>query len=317
MLTRRELMFGAAGAAASAAFRGQPASQATPSFLMPAGASDCHAHIFCDAKAFPMAASRTYTPEAASVSEYVTLCRRLGIERTVFIQPTVYGTDNTCVLAAMREVGSHARGIAVVDDKTSDAEIDAMERAGIRGLRINLETTGQADPAQARDRFVAAAKRIGTRHLHIQMFTRPSVIAALKDTIEASPVTVVFDHFGGAQAAGGVQQPGFDALAALVQSGKAYVKLSAPYRGSTAAPAYADMAPLAKALFAANPQRVLWGSDWPHPNTASDAVSADTGLSPRLPIDDVAVLNQFSTWIPTIPQRRVVLVDNPARLYGW
>jgi predicted TIM-barrel fold metal-dependent hydrolase len=149
------------------------------------------------------------------------------------------------------------------------------------------------------------------------MFTRPSVIAAIKDAIEASPVTVVFDHFGGAQGAGGVEQPGFDALVSLVQSGKAYVKLSAPYRGSTAAPAYADMAPLAKALHAANPQRCLWGSDWPHVNTASGAQNPDTGLWPRLDVDGVAVLNQLAGWVPTIPQRRVVLVENPARLYGW
>ena len=317
MLTRRELLTGAAAAAAAALARAAAAAQGGVSFLMPAGATDCHAHIFCDSKAFPMSPARTYTPEAAPVSEYVALARKLGIERTVFIQPTVYGTDNTCVLAAMREIGSHARGVAVVDDKTPDAEIDDMVRAGIRGLRINLETTGNADPAQARARFLAAVKQIGARRLHVQMFTRPAVIASIRDAIEASPVTVVFDHFGGAQAAGGVQQPGFDALVALVQSGKAYVKLSAPYRGSTAAPAYGDMAPLARALIAANPQRILWGSDWPHPSTAADAVNRETGLSPRLPIDDVAVLDQLQVWLPAMPQRRVVLVDNPARLYGW
>jgi predicted TIM-barrel fold metal-dependent hydrolase len=316
MLTRRELLTGAAAAAVTALAR-PGAAQSGVSFLMPAGATDCHAHIFCDSKAFPMSPARTYTPEAASVNEYVTLARKLGIERTVFIQPTVYGTDNTCVLSALREIGSHARGIAVIDDKTPDAQIDDMIRAGIRGVRINLETAGNADPAQARERFLAAVKRIGTRRLHIQMFTRPVVIAAIRDAVEASPVTVVFDHFGGAQAAGGVQQSGFDALVALVQSGKAYVKLSAPYRGSTAAPAYADMAPLAKALIGANPQRILWGSDWPHPNTAADAVNTETGTWPRLPIDDVAVINQLQVWLPTIPQRRVVLVDNPAHLYGW
>jgi predicted TIM-barrel fold metal-dependent hydrolase len=143
------------------------------------------------------------------------------------------------------------------------------------------------------------------------------VIAAIKDAIAESPVTVVFDHFGGAQGAGGVEQSGFDALLSLVQSGKAYVKLSGAYRGSTDAPTYADMAPLAKALFAANPQRILWGSDWPHPNTSPDARDPDTGTHPRLPIDDVTLLNQLASWIPTIPQRRVVLVENPARLYGW
>jgi predicted TIM-barrel fold metal-dependent hydrolase len=284
---------------------------------MPVGATDCHAHIFCDAKAFPMSPDRTYTPEGAPVSELLALHRALSIERVVFIQPTVYGTDNACVLAAIREVGSHARGVAVIDDKTPDAELDRLERAGIRGLRINLETTGQSDPALARDRFLAAVKRIGSRRLHIQMFTRPPVIAAIKDAIAAAPVTVVFDHFGGAQASGGVAQPGFDALAALVQSGKAYVKLSAPYRGSTQPPSYSDMAPLAKALVAANPQRILWGSDWPHPNTSPDARNPETGTSPRVSVDDVAVLNQLAVWLPSIPQRRIVLVDNPARLYGW
>lgn len=316
MLTRRGLLTGAA-AAAAAAFARPAGAQGGVSFLMPAGATDCHAHVFCEDKAFPMAPGRTYTPQPAPVSEYVALARKLGIERTVFIQPSVYGTDNTCILAAMRDVGSHARGVAVIDDRTPEGEIDEMERAGTRGLRINLETAGNADPAQARARFLAAVKRIGTRRLHVQMFTRPPVIAAIRDAIESSPVTVVFDHFGGAQAAGGVRQPGFDALVALVRSGKAYVKLSAPYRGSTQAPSYADMAPLAKALVAANPQRMLWGSDWPHPNTSAAAADRETGMSPRLRIDDVAVLDQLAVWLPAIPQRRVVLVENPARLYGW
>lgn len=316
MLTRRDVLLGAA-AAAAASLRRQTAPQAGVSFLMPPGATDCHAHVFCDAKAFPMSPDRTYTPEAAPVAELIALHRSLNIERVVFIQPSVYGTDNTCVLSAIREVGSHARGIAVIDEKTADAEIDQMERAGIRGIRINLETTGNTDPAQARDRFNVAVKRIGSRRLHIQMFTRPPVIAAIKDAVAASPVTVVFDHFGGAQAAGGVTQPGFDALLALVQSGKAYVKLSAPYRGSTQAPGYPDMAPLAKALIAANPQRVLWGSDWPHPDTSAASKNLETGMSPRVRVDDVAVLNQLASWLPAAPRRRVMLVDNPARLYGW
>src|SRR4051794_958570 len=316
MLTRREMLFGAA-ALAAAALRTDAAQRRAVSFLMPLGATDCHAHIFCDPKAFPMSGARTYTPDLAPVAELVALHRALNVERVVLIQPSVYGADNACLLAAIREIGSHARGIAVIDDKTTDADLDQLIRSSIRGIRINLETAGQSDPVLARARFLDAVKRIGTRRLHLQMFTRPSVIAAIKDAVEASPVTVVFDHFGGAQGPAGVQQPGFDALLSLVTSGKAYVKLSAPYRGSTQAPDYTDMAPLAKALFAANPQRILWGTDWPHPDTSSDARNPDTGNSPRLSIDDVAVLNQLAAWIPSIPQRRVVLVDNPARLYGF
>jgi predicted TIM-barrel fold metal-dependent hydrolase len=312
------LLAGAAAAAAALRRQTAPAPAPTPvSFLMPVGATDCHAHIFCDSKAFPMARDRSYTPEPAPVAELLALHKSLNIERVVLVSPSVYGADNSCMLEAIRTIGFRARGIAVVDEKTRDAEIDGFERGGVRGIRVNLETTGQSDPAVARARFLDAVKRIGTRRLHLQMFTRPSVIAAIKDAIEASPVTVVFDHFGGAQAAGGVQQPGFDALVSLVQSGKAYVKLSAPYRGSTAAPDYADMTPLAKALIAANPQRVLWGSDWPHVNTASDARNPETGTWPRIPVDDGRVINQLATWFPTIPQRRVILVENPARLYGF
>src|ERR1041385_8108223 len=131
MLTRREILLGAA-AAATALLRAQ--SSTAP------GGPACPAHVVCDAKAFPMFAGRTYTPDPAPVAELLALHRALNIERVVFVQPSVYGTDNTCVLAAIREVGSHARGIAVIDDKTSDAAIDEMQRIGIRGIRINLET---------------------------------------------------------------------------------------------------------------------------------------------------------------------------------
>jgi predicted TIM-barrel fold metal-dependent hydrolase len=314
MLTRREVLMGAAAAAASAWRVGAEQRGPGVSFLMPPGATDCHAHIFGDPKVFPMAAARTYTPEPAPVSELLALHRSLHIERVVFVQPSVYGTDNDCMLAAIRQAGFRARGIAVIDETTTPGAIDALFRAGVRGVRINLETAGHSDPAQARARFEAAARQVASHRLHVQMFTRPSVIAAIRDVIEASPVTVVFDHFGGAQASGGVTQPGF---VALVASGKAYVKLSAPYRGSTDGPSYADMAPLAKALFAANPRRVLWGSDWPHPDTSPDSRNADTGTWPRLAVDDVTVLNQLAAWVPSMPQRRLVLVENPARLYGW
>jgi predicted TIM-barrel fold metal-dependent hydrolase len=142
------------------------------------------------------------------------------------------------------------------------------------------------------------------------------VIAAIADAVAASPVPVVFDHFGGAQGSLGVDQPGFDALLTLVRTGKAHVKISAPYRGSTL-PDYADMTPLANALIAANPQRILWGSDWPHPNTSPAAPKTAAGTAPRVPVDDVHVLNLFSGWAPDAALRRTILVDNPAALYRF
>ncbi len=308
MLTRREFVAGAAGL--GILMRQQP------SFLMPVGATDCHAHVFCEPKAFPMMEGRSYTPDPAPVDELQALHKKLNIERVVIIQPSIYGTDNTCTLAAIRQIGSRARGIAVIDDKTPDAELDRLERSGIRGIRVNLQTTGQTDPAVGKQRFESAVKRIGTRRWHVQMFVALPVIEAMKDVLEASPVPLVFDHFGGAQASLGTSQPGFETLVSLVKSGKAYVKLSAPYRASTA-PGYADVTSLAKALIEANPRRILWGSDWPHPDSNPSSRRADTGTNPRYAIDDTAVLSQLASWAPTIPLRRIILVENPAALYGW
>jgi predicted TIM-barrel fold metal-dependent hydrolase len=144
-----------------------------------------------------------------------------------------------------------------------------------------------------------------------------AVIEALKDLVVAAPVPIVFDHFGGAQASMGIGQPGFSTLLDLVQKGKAYVKVSAPYRSSTEAPDYPDAAPLAKALIAANPGRVLWGTDWPHPDSAPTASRKATDLAPRLKVDDGSILNLLPVWAPDAATRTRILVDNPAKLYGF
>ncbi len=319
MLTRRDVLLGAAAAAGLRlpAPAGEPATSAeVVSFAVPPGACDCHTHVFGDPARFPFTATRTYTPGAALVGEMRAMHRSLRTERVVVVQPSVYGTDNGCTLDALRQLGTRARGVAVIDEGTSDDELDRLERAGIRGIRVNLETAGQTDPAIGRQRFEAATRRVARRRWHIQVFTRPSVIAAIADAVAAAPVPVVFDHFGGAQGALGVTQPGFDALLALMRTGKAYVKISAPYRGSTP-PDYADMAPLAKALIAANPQRILWGSDWPHPNTSPTAPRTEAGTAPRVPVDDVHVLNLLAGWAPDPALRRTILVDNPAALYRF
>jgi predicted TIM-barrel fold metal-dependent hydrolase len=160
---------------------------------------------------------------------------------------------------------------------------------------------------------VSRAKQYGW---HIQLYTRPSVILGMRETLEASPVPLVFDHFGGAQASAGMNQPGLDVLLELVRRGTAYVKISGAYLGSSAAPAYADMAPFAKAFIAANAQRVIWGTDWPHPDTAPKG-RKPTDLFPLLPIDDGTLINQLPVWVPDAAARKLILVDNPARLYGF
>jgi predicted TIM-barrel fold metal-dependent hydrolase len=323
MLSRRDLLIGAAAGAALLArrtttVRAAASQPGTPvRFALPAGACDCHTHIFGDSRHFPQAADRVYTPEPASIEEMRALHRALRMERVVIVQPSIYATDNACTLDAVRQLGSRARAIAVIDDTVSAAALDAMHDAGVRGIRINLATSGQTDPAAARRRLQTAGVQLKGRPWHIQMYTTLPIVDAIREQVAASPVPVVFDHFGGAQASLGTGQPGFDALLALVRSGKAYVKISGAYRSSNAPPDYADVAPLAKALIAANLQRIVWGSDWPHPDSSKVAGRAPTDVAPLQRIDDGRLLNQLETWAPSAAQRKTILVDNPARLYGY
>jgi len=319
--TRRDFLIAAAAAGTTAllgpatdAFASASQPTTPVNFKVPPGACDCHVHIFGDPQRFPFTPTRTYTPEAATVDELRNMHRALHIDRVVVIQASVYGTDNSCTLDAIKQLGPRARGIAVIDEKTSSAELDRMHRGGIRGVRINLGTAGQDDPAFARERLQKALRQIGGRPWHVQMFVSLPVVAAIEKQLTAATVPIVFDHFGGAKAVLGVQQPGMASLLRLLQTEKAYVKISGVYRASSA-PDYQDAAPLAKVFVAANPERVLWGSDWPHPDTAS--ARETTEVSPLLPIDDGRMLNLLATWLPNVARRNAILVDNPAKLYRF
>jgi predicted TIM-barrel fold metal-dependent hydrolase len=294
----------------------QPATAVN--FEVPAGACDCHTHIHGDMREFPMFAGRVYTPEPALPEEMAQLHKALRMQRVVIVTPSVYGTDNSATLWGMKARGNNARGVAVIDDMTPESELDAMARAGIRGIRINLATGGAApDPAAARKRFQAAAERVKARGWHIQMYVTLPVISSIKDLVLASPVPVVFDHFGRAQAALGTGQPGFSDLVELLRSGKAYVKISGAYRVSHQGPDFADAAPLARALIAANPERIVWGTDWPHPNSEPMPGYGAMDVRPFFPIDDGRLLNQLPLWAPDAGVRKQILVDNPVRLYGF
>ena len=312
MLSRRDLLVGAGAASVAIVAGGKQrllakASQpSTPvAFAVPAGSCDCHTHVFGDPSRFAFAASRTYTPEPASTDEMSALHRALHLDRVVIVQPSVYGTDNACTLDGIRQLGARARGVAVIDERTPRAALQDMHRQGIRGIRLNLATAGQTDPGIARQRFDAAVAQIEPLNWHVQIYTQLSIVTAMKDRILASPVPVVFDHFGGAQAAPGVGQPGFDDLVELVRSGRAYVKISAPYRSSSRRPDYADVTPLARALIGANVQRILWGSDWPHVSFR--------GTMPN-PGD---LLDLLAASVPDLQALEAVLVHNPHRLYGF
>ena len=321
MLTRRHVVLASLAAGVTMSSRNASAAASQPStpvnFDVPAHACDCHTHIHGDPAKFPFYAGRVYTPELASPEEMAVLHKALHIERVVIVTPSVYGTDNSATLFGMKARGATARGVAVIDDKTPESDLDAMNAAGIRGIRLNLATGGVSDPNVGRQRVQAAIERVKARGWHVQMFTGLAMISAIKDLVAASPVPVVFDHLGGAQGELGPAQPGFTDLLHLVQSGNAYVKISGAYRASKLAPDYPDASPLARALIAANAERIIWGTDWPHPNSTTTPGKKSTDVTPLYQIDDGRLFNQLPVWAPDPAIRKAILVDNPARLYGF
>jgi len=313
MLTRRA--FGSMAIAALGGLAaGTRAQAASPLAGMPAGAIDCHNHIVGPQAKYPMAPRRTYTPPEASVGELRALNAELGIARNVIVQPSFYGFDNSCTVDALKELGNSARGIAVLPQDVSDAELKRFAAAGIVGTRLNLATAGIRDPKAATDAIAAFAPRFAPLGWHIQINTEPALIAAIAPIVADLKVPVVFDHIGEVVAAEGVNQRGFGALVELVRGRNAYVKLSAPYNLSTR-PDYADVTPFARALIAAAPDRMLWGTNWPHPGQMRGRPL--TEVSPYQKIDNSYLLRLFGEWCPDAAMRKMILVDTPARLYRF
>lgn len=261
---------------------------------------DCHFHIFGPFDRYPLSAGRTYTPPAALVPAYLDLAARLGIERMVVVQASIYGTDNAVTLDAIAQFGLHrARGVAVIDDTFDDAALRKLHEQGIRGVRFNM-VSGNGTPE---DQLEALARRVAPLGWHIQIYADGEKLLAIGDLLARLPVEVVIDHCGGVKAALGVEHPQFQALLRLLGTGRAWIKLSS-YRASSAGAPWDDVAPNVKALVAAAAERCVWGTDWPHSqmNPAPDAG---------------ALLDQFFAWVPDAAVRQQVLVDNPARLYGF
>jgi predicted TIM-barrel fold metal-dependent hydrolase len=326
MPTRRDVLYhiGAAGVTAAAlqsnlAQADMAPNKTAPNFVVPVGSCDCHVHVFDPAK-FPYAEKRIYTPPSGMLEELEALHKSLHFDRVVVVQPSVYAADNTATLDAIRHMGpARARGVAVIDRSTSANAIDEMHAAGVRGVRLNLNTNvaGKFDAAGAKALLDATARQLEGRGWHVQFYTGLDNIAGLKGHLTQLPFPVVFDHFGRARAETGVGQPHFDALLDLVKSGHVYVKISAAYRCSKKAPDYADVAPLAQALVSANPDRIVWGSDWPHPDSDAGRGKPLSEIAQPFTIDDGLMLNQLAKWVPDEATRKKILVDNPSRLYGF
>jgi len=284
-----------------------------PNFAVPAGACDCHTHIFGPDEKFPLSPKRLYTPGPASIENLNDLHKAIHIDRVVVVHPSPYGADNAVTVDAVRKMGNRARGVAVIDDATTDAMLDDMHQAGIRGVRVNIESYGESDPAVAGRAIQQAAARVARLGWHVQTYTNLGILAPLKTTILGLPVPLVVDHFGRPKAELGVDQPGLAELLALLRSGKVYVKVSAAYRISHL-PGYPDAAPIARAMIEANPDRIVWGTDWPHPGgPRRDAAIVE----PFRPEDNGVALNRLASWTKDSKELAKILVDNPARLYQF
>jgi len=290
--------------------------QSVPVTKAPPGSCDCHTHVFGPAARFPYSPARTYTPGDASIEDLLALHALLGIDRVVIVHPSPYLADNSCSVDALQRLGARARGVAVIDDATPDEALRDLHAAGMRGVRLNLETFGNPDPDVAWARMEATARRIAPLGWHVQVYTSLALIAAISDRVAGLPVPLVIDHFGRAMAADGVRQPGFDRMLALLETGRVYVKLSGAYRVSSQ-PGYGDVAPMARALIAANPDRLVWGTDWPHPGGGAGRRADSDAIEPFQAIDDGAALDRLAGWAGDADTLRRILVDNPGRLYGF
>ncbi|HYF07955.1 MAG TPA: amidohydrolase family protein, partial [Acetobacteraceae bacterium] len=232
-----------------------------PSWRGPAGSTDCHFHIFGPYDRFPLDAGRHYDPVAALIPAYLRVAQALGIERMVVVQPSVYGTDNECSLDAAEQFGrDRARVVAVIDDSFDEAALKRLHERGTRGVRFNA-VSGNGTPLE---QLKTLARRVAPLGWHLQVYMHGEQIEELAPVLAKLPLPVVVDHMGGVRAAEGVNGPGFQALLRLLGTGRAHVKLCG-YRISEGPP-FADVAPFARALLAASPERCLWGTDWPHPS---------------------------------------------------
>ena len=322
MLSRRDLIATGLMAGTSTlvdarlvhAIASQPSTKV--SFDVPPNSCDCAVHVY-DPKRFPYWSGRSYTAEPATVPELRQFLKTLRLERVIVVQATPYGTDNACVMASVRELSPQARGVAIIDEKTPDASLDEMHAAGVRGVRLNLGNAAVTDPATARHRLNIIVDRIKARTgWSLQLSAQTATYEILRSELMALPVPLVVDHYGEVRAAEGTGQRGFSTVVDLVKSGKAYVKLSNT-DNLAQRPDLSDMTMFAKALIEANPQRVVWGTAWPHPSAGAVEGRKPTDLAIHRQVDDGRAINMLPVWAPDAATRRMILVDNPARLYGF
>ena len=272
-----------------------------PRLALPAKAADCHAHVFGPVERYPYVANRLYTPPPVDLDDYLAMHRVVGLARGVLVQTGLYGNDNSFIVDAIAAHPKRLRGIALIGEDISDAELARLAAAGIRGFRVNRTAATGLSFAGAR-RLAARVAHLGW---HVQFLLDVEDHPDLDALLGSFATEVVVDHMGRPDPRKGVEAPGFQALIRLLRSGRGWAKLSAPYRTSLQEPPYPDMTPFAQALIAAAPDRLVWGSDWPH-------VLLETTMP-----NDGDLVDQIAVWVPDAEIRRRILVDNAERLYGF
>ena len=272
-----------------------------PRLKAPPGGCDTHMHIYEDR--FEPAPTATFRPPHSPVPDYLAMRRRIGIERTVVVQPSGYGADNACTLKAMAAMGPSARGVAVVEPGVGDAELQRLTDAGMRGIRYFM-LPGGVLPWESLETMAA---RVGNFGWHVQLQLDGRRLPEREKLLKRLSGTLVIDHNGKFLEPVPVDHPSFKCLLRLVENGRTWVKLSAPYETSKLGPPrYADVGALATALIKAAPERCVWATNWPHPSVPKETRP-----------DDADLLDLLLDWAPDEATRRKILVDNPARLYGF
>lgn len=278
-----------------------PFPKTPPRFRPPAGTTDCHLHIFGPYARYPLQPNRSFTPPEALLADYERLMKALGIERCVVVQPSPFGTDNSCTEDAVERLGPIARGVAVLGPDVEEATLKRLDRVGFRGVRLNLLFKGGV-PIEAMEPL---AKRLAPYGWHIQLLLDARTLPDLAPRLRKLPVEIVVDHMGYMPVSVGTNSPAVETMRRLLGEGRTWVKLSGAYAVTVDGPPYADVLPLARALLAEAPDRCVWGTDWPHP--------AAKGVMP----DDAELLDLVPTWTGDTVLQRKLFRDNPAVLYGF
>jgi predicted TIM-barrel fold metal-dependent hydrolase len=282
-------------------FSPRPDDISRPSVSVPDLATDCHFHIFGPRDKYPLASPRMYNPQEASVADYKRMAAIVGIQRMVIVQASVYGVDNRCLLDSIGQLGKErTRAIAVIDKNTSDDQLEEMRTAGVRGIRFNA-ISGGTDLSQLTD----LAARIEHLGWHIQLWVKGEQLPGLESRLLDLPVQFSIDHIGQVSPAKGLEHDEFKTLIRLMESGRAWIKLSG-YRASAEEYPHADVTELIRAIISTAPHRCVWGSDWPHPL-----------LGTRKMPDVGKLVDLLLGWADSTDLFERILVENPGRLYGF